>query len=171
MAGQGYCKFGRGLTIQTDLWQGLAADTETRDVWLSLGVKEERLVALGMEDNFWEMGLAGPCGPCTELHYTSRPGESLAAATEVWNLVFMQYDRTAGGRLEPLATRHVDTGMGLERITAVLNGQESVFSTDLFQPLMEEIAAVSGRPQYTGQVVWHNRHDLLTPVKSVVKQS
>ena len=142
---------------------------ETRDIWRSLGVQEERLVALGMEENFWEMGLAGPCGPCTELHYTRRPGEPLAAATEVWNLVFMQYDRAAGGRLEPLATRHVDTGMGLERITAVLNGQESVFSTDLFQPLMEEIAAVSGRPEYTGSL--SGKSELLKAVTSVVKHS
>lgn len=73
-----------------------------------------------MADNFWEMGLTGPCGPCTELHYSPSPGGGLDTATEIWNLVFMQHDRDITGQLRPLTTGHVDTGMGLERITAVM---------------------------------------------------
>ena len=71
----------------------LEPDLETRDIWRQLGVSDQRIIALGLEDNFWEMGLTGPCGPCTELHYSPGPGGILDTATEIWNLVFMQHDR------------------------------------------------------------------------------
>ena len=108
----------------------------------------DRLVPLGMGDNFWEQGLVGPCGPCTEIHYGTG---GLEQATEVWNLVFMEHERVAGGGLEPLPLRCVDTGMGLERLTALLAGESSVYSTDLFLPLLAKVRQVSGRPAYGGR--------------------
>ena len=110
-----------------------------------------------MSDNFWEMGLTGPCGPCTELHYSPQPGGSLDTATEIWNLVFMQHDRNIEGRLRPLTTGHVDTGMGLERITAVMGGlwtrdtgipAPDLFRTDLMAPIISHISRVTGATEY-----------------------
>ena len=129
---------------------GLKPDFETKQVWSDLGIRPERIIGLGMEDNFWEMGMSGPCGPCTEIHYCKQRNGSLVDATELWNLVFMEWDRKPGGSLEPLASRFVDTGMGLERLTAVLNNEDSVYNTDLFSPLMEVIRDVSRRPPYQG---------------------
>jgi len=134
---------------------GLKVDEETREVWRMLGVPENRIVPLGMEDNFWEMGLSGPCGPCTEIHYNHTGEGGLAGATEVWNIVFMQFDRVAGGELVPLAVKHVDTGMGLERLTAILNMDNlstipSLYTTDVFMPLFTHIASVSGKGAYCG---------------------
>ena len=129
---------------------GLKADLETKEVWSELGVQPERLIGLGMEDNFWEMGMSGPCGPCTEIHYCRQKEGRLEDATELWNLVFMEWDRKPGGDLEPLSNRFVDTGMGLERLTAVLNGEDSVYNTDLFSPLMEVIKEASKREPYRG---------------------
>ena len=130
---------------------GLKADLETKEVWSGLGIHPERIIGLGMEDNFWEMGMSGPCGPCTEIHYCRDREGKLEDATELWNLVFMEWDRKPGsGDLEPLASRFVDTGMGLERLTAVLNGEDSVYNTDLFSPLMEVIREASKCEQYRG---------------------
>jgi len=130
---------------------GLKADLETKEVWSELGIKPERIIGLGMEDNFWEMGMSGPCGPCTEIHYCREKEGKLEDATELWNLVFMEWDRKPeSGELEPLASRFVDTGMGLERLTAVLNGEDSVYNTDLFSPLMGVIRKASKCEQYRG---------------------
>ena len=110
-----------------------------------------------MADNFWEMGLTGPCGPCTELHYSPSPGGGLHTATEIWNLVFMQHDRDITGQLRPLTTGHVDTGMGLERITAVMGDMwtrdtatqaPDLFRTDLMAPLISYISRVTGAREY-----------------------
>ena len=134
----------------------LEPDYETRDLWLSLGVAESRLVGLGMSDNFWEMGLAGPCGPCTEIHYSPGGGGGLDTTTEIWNIVFIQYDRQISGQLQPLQTSYVDTGMGLERITAVLdqsyttNNVPDVFQTDLMVPMLDHIGKITGKPRYSG---------------------
>ena len=130
---------------------GLKADLETKEVWSELGIPAERIIGLGMKDNFWEMGMSGPCGPCTEIHYCRERDGQLEDATELWNLVFMEWDRKPGNlELQPLASRFVDTGMGLERLTAVLNGEDSVYNTDLFSPLMEVIREASKCDQYRG---------------------
>ncbi len=127
---------------------GVPRDEEAYGYWLELGVAKERIYEFGLKDNFWQMGDTGPCGPCSEIHYDMGPEASDAGHTdcqfgcecgryvEIWNLVFMQFDRDAGGTLNPLPKPSIDTGMGLERITAVLQGCTSNYDTDLFQPLI-----------------------------------
>ncbi|KAH9514741.1 hypothetical protein Btru_023474 [Bulinus truncatus] len=137
----------------------LPADEDCKQIWLSLGIPANRILPFGLKDNFWEMGLSGPCGPCTEIHYDHRGTVCDAAevnsgsphVVEIWNLVFMQYNRLADGSLEPLPNFHVDTGMGLERMVAVLNGTADNYSTDLFLPLFKEIHTLSGCPEYKGK--------------------
>jgi len=136
---------------------GLPPDLEVRDIWLELGVEASHILPFGMEDNFWEMGAAGPCGPCTEIHYDhSGAGGGLVNTgspdnVEIWNLVFVQYNRSLNGVLTPLDVTHVDTGMGLERLVAVMNGSTSSFDTDLFSPLFRAIQQKSARPEYSGK--------------------
>src|SRR6266542_829561 len=120
-----------------------------------------RILRFGEKENFWAMGDTGPCGPCSEIHYF--PGEDLSRNTselvngpgdeivEVWNLVFMQFERGASGKMSPLPRPSVDTGMGLERLTAILQGANNNFDTDLFRPLLAKIASISGRP-YRGKM-------------------
>jgi len=144
---------------------GLEVDLETKEIWRMLGVPENRIIPLGMDDNFWEMGLAGPCGPCTEIHYNHTGVGGLEGATEVWNVVFMQFNKGAEGQLDPLAVRHVDTGMGLERITAIMNmdnisNTPDLYTTDLFITLFSHIALVSGRDGYSGNFSSSNALDL-----------
>jgi alanyl-tRNA synthetase len=134
-----------------------AADDEALAVWRDeIGVPAERILRLGEKDNFWSMGEVGPCGPCTELHYdlgrdlTSVSGVSTPATDErrfieIWNLVFMEFDRREDGQTVPLPAPSVDTGMGLERIVAVLQDKRSNFETDLFTPLLDAAAARSGK--------------------------
>ncbi|XP_068088779.1 alanine--tRNA ligase, mitochondrial [Hyperolius riggenbachi] len=138
----------------------LAADEESRDIWLNLGVPPSRLLPCGLKDNFWEMGETGPCGPCTEIHY-DHIGDRNAASlvnrdnqdvVEIWNLVFMQYNREADGSLRRLPQHHVDTGMGLERLVTILQGKRSNYDTDLFTPILESIRRGSRAPPYRGQV-------------------
>ena len=124
-------------------------DGEARDAWMSVGVPRERIFPLGMKDNFWQMGDTGPCGPCSEIHYdmgvaASEQGHTDCAFTcdcgryvEIWNLVFMQFDRDASGKLAPLPKPSIDTGMGLERVASVLQGVISNYETDLFVPLIK----------------------------------
>jgi alanyl-tRNA synthetase len=127
------------------------SDDEAQIIWeQKIGVPAERILRCGDKDNFWAMGDTGPCGPCTEIHWDRRPGESgdpLADDSrllELWNLVFMQYERDAKGKLADLAAKSIDTGMGLERIAAVLAGEESNYHTDLFLPIIEGTAAQAG---------------------------
>src|SRR6202790_799299 len=130
-------------------------DDEAERLWLAVGVPRERIFALGMKDNFWQMGDTGPCGPCSEIHYDMGPAASELGHTdcaftcdcgryvEIWNLVFMQYDRDIGvTRLLPKPS--IDTGMGLERVTAVLQGVISNYDTDLFTPLIRRAAELTG---------------------------
>ncbi|HWW16852.1 MAG TPA: alanine--tRNA ligase, partial [Candidatus Dormibacteraeota bacterium] len=130
-------------------------DDEAEQLWLEVGVPKERIFAMGMKDNFWQMGDTGPCGPCSEIHYDMGPraseqGHADCAFTcdcgryvEIWNLVFMQYDRDIGvTRLLPKPS--IDTGMGLERVTAVLQGVISNYETDLFTPLIKRAAELTG---------------------------
>jgi alanyl-tRNA synthetase len=117
------------------------------------------------KDNFWEMGETGPCGPCTEIHIDKTPGKTGArlvnAGTqeviEVWNLVFIQFNRNADRSLTPLPARHVDTGMGLERVTAVIQGKDSNYDTDLFTPLLQAAGKILGR-EYGGRL--EDLHDI-----------
>uniref|UniRef100_A0A2K6SA54 Alanine--tRNA ligase n=1 Tax=Saimiri boliviensis boliviensis TaxID=39432 RepID=A0A2K6SA54_SAIBB len=131
---------------------GLDPDLETRDIWLSLGVPASRVLSFGPQENFWEMGDTGPCGPCAEIHYDLAGGVGAPQLVELWNLVFMQHNREADGSLQPLPQRHVDTGMGLERLVAVLQGKHSTYDTDLFSPLLSAIHQGCRAPPYLGRV-------------------
>ncbi|XP_030051619.1 alanine--tRNA ligase, mitochondrial isoform X2 [Microcaecilia unicolor] len=141
-----------------DLSVGLEADDNCREIWLSLGVPAGHLLPFGMKENFWEMGETGPCGPCTEIHFDHVGGRNASAlvnqdcpdVVEVWNLVFMQYNRERNGSLLPLPQHHVDTGMGLERLLTVLEGKRSNYDTDLFSPILTSIQQGSGAPPYRG---------------------
>jgi alanyl-tRNA synthetase len=135
---------------------GVPRDDEAYQCWLSQRVEPERIFELGMKDNFWAMGDTGPCGPCSEIHYDMGPQASTEGHTdckfpcecgryvEIWNLVFMQFDRDASGTLNPLPKPSIDTGMGLERVTTVLQGVVSNYDTDLFVPLIKRAAELTG---------------------------
>jgi alanyl-tRNA synthetase len=139
---------------------GLKADLECRQIWLDLGVPAERLLPFGSKDNFWEMGDQGPCGPCCELHYDRKGGRNAAdlvnmddpEVIEIWNLVFMQYNREADGSLRPLPNKHIDTGMGLERVVSVLQNKMSNYDTDAFTGLFSAIQKLTNAAPYTGKV-------------------
>ncbi|KAJ0173469.1 hypothetical protein K1T71_010618 [Dendrolimus kikuchii] len=118
-----------------DVIIGLEEDRECRDIWKAIGVPSSRLKAMGAAENFWEMGITGPCGPCTEIHYVNSDG----TLTEIWNLVFIQCNRESDGSVKGLRRHHVDTGMGLERMTALLQNVRSNYDTDLFRPLIAAI--------------------------------
>ncbi|XP_004846504.1 alanine--tRNA ligase, mitochondrial isoform X4 [Heterocephalus glaber] len=126
---------------------GLDPDLESRDIWLSLGVPSNHVLSFGPQENFWEMGDTGPCGPCTEIHYDLAGGVGAPQLVELWNLVFMQHNREADGSLQPLPQQHVDTGMGLERLVAVLQGRCSTYDTDLFSPLFHAIHQGDAYPE------------------------
>jgi alanyl-tRNA synthetase len=135
---------------------GVARDVEAFDLWIAQGVAKDRIYEMGLKDNFWQMGDTGPCGPCSEIHYDMGPAASDQGHTdcqfgcecgryvEIWNLVFMQFDRDASGKLNPLPKPSIDTGMGLERVTAVLQGVISNYDTDLFTPLIKRAAELTG---------------------------
>ncbi len=125
----------------------LPPDTEAEEIWKSIGVSPERISRKGAEDNFWAMGDTGPCGPCTEIHYDRGTGEDEGdRIMEIWNLVFMQYERKADGTLVPLPAPSVDTGMGLERVCMVMNSLQSNYETDLLKGLVDKCASLSGKP-------------------------
>jgi alanyl-tRNA synthetase len=131
-------------------------DAEAHDLWLAQGVAKDRIFEFGLKDNFWQMGDTGPCGPCSEIHYdmgaiASDQGHTdcqfgceCGRYVEIWNLVFMQFDRDASGKLNPLPKPSIDTGAGLERLTAVLQGVISNYDTDLFIPLIERASELTG---------------------------
>ncbi len=136
----------------------LPADEEAFDFWASeTGIDKKHILRFGKKDNFWEMGETGPCGPCSEIHIDLRPEEERRQTggnrlvnqndprvMEIWNLVFIQYNRQNDGSLKPLPARHVDTGMGFERMVAVLQGKSSNYDTDVFQPLLLRVGELSG---------------------------
>ncbi|WP_242202595.1 alanine--tRNA ligase [Aestuariivivens insulae] len=132
-------------------------DTEAYDFWKQ-HISEDRILKGNKKDNFWEMGDQGPCGPCSEIHVDIRSAEEKAKVSgkdlvnmdhpqvvEIWNLVFMQYNRKANGSLENLPDKHIDTGMGFERLCMVLQGVQSNYDTDVFTPLIKEIETLSGK--------------------------
>jgi alanyl-tRNA synthetase len=138
---------------------GLDPDVEAKMIWEKF-LPPERVMPFGMKDNFWEMGDTGPCGPCSELHYDrvgNRDASHLVNADdpeviELWNLVFIQYDRLEGGKLSSLPAQHVDTGMGLERVVSVLQGKDSNYDTDVFTPIFDKLRSLTGARAYTGKL-------------------
>ncbi|HLM31668.1 MAG TPA: alanine--tRNA ligase [Solirubrobacterales bacterium] len=133
---------------------GLGPDTEAIEIWKAQGVPEERIVPLPRKENFWQAGPTGPCGPCSEMYLDrgeefggsdDRPGDDTDRFLEYWNHVFMTYELGEDGSLTPLPKKNIDTGMGLERMAAVLQDVPSVFETDLFRPLVELAEELSGR--------------------------
>jgi alanyl-tRNA synthetase len=143
--------------FQGDEQDGLSKDNESSDIWSRI-IPAERLLLGSKKDNFWEMGEAGPCGPCSEIHADIRseeekkriPGRELVnkghpQVIEIWNLVFIEFNRQMDGKLVPLPQKHVDTGMGFERLTMVIQGKKSNYDSDVFQPVISEIARISGK--------------------------
>ncbi len=136
---------------------GVAFDQEAYDYWRQY-LPEDHIIRGNKKDNFWEMGETGPCGPCSEIHFDLRDAEEVAKipgremvnmshpqVIEIWNLVFMQFNRKANGSLEALPAKNVDTGMGFERLCMILQGKKSNYDTDVFQPTISRIAALSGK--------------------------
>jgi len=141
--------------FEGDQKDGTAIDVEAIDYWKKW-ISEDRIIEANKKDNFWEMGETGPCGPCSEIHVDLRSdaernavdGKSLVnqdhpQVVEIWNLVFMQYNRMANGELVPLKDKHIDTGMGFERLTMALQGKTSNYDTDIFMPIIDKIAQLS----------------------------
>ncbi|MFA8300187.1 MAG: alanine--tRNA ligase [Hyphomicrobiales bacterium] len=135
---------------------GTSKDMEAYDFWKAI-VAEDKILFGSKKDNFWEMGETGPCGPCSEIHVDIRPAEEKAKIAgkdlvnmdhpeviEIWNLVFIEFNRMADGSLKPLPAKHIDTGMGFERLCMVLQGVRSNYDTDVFQPMLQSIAKLSG---------------------------
>src|SRR5215210_2314399 len=160
-------EYGFGLDFD-DIWitvfggdeqLGLGADEEAIEHWRAVGVPDERIIRLGVDDNFWQAGPTGPCGPCSELYLdrgpefgpdTDRPGDDTERFLEYWNLVFMQFNQDPVGTLTPLPSQNIDTGLGLNRLAAILQGTHSVFETDQFKPLVELGEELSGRTYDAG---------------------
>ena len=143
--------------FEGDVSQGLPVDTESLELWKQY-LPEEHILMGNRKDNFWEMGDTGPCGPCTEIHVDCRPVEERAVVPgaelvnndhpqviEIWNNVFIQFNRLKDGSLEKLPANHVDTGMGFERLVRVLQEKTSNYDTDLFIPIIEEIEQITGK--------------------------
>ena len=154
-----------------DAEEGLSKDLEAVEFWKKW-VPEDRILFFGKKDNFWEMGESGPCGPCSEIHVDLRPDEirnrisgadlvnvGTPEVMEIWNLVFIQYNRKVDGQLEELPAKHIDTGMGFERISMVLQQKTSSYDTDIFSPLIQYIATFSGHP-YTASYAPQAKSDL-----------
>jgi alanyl-tRNA synthetase len=165
--------------IYTTIFEGspeenVPRDDEAAGQWMKCFSKpENRIIEGSKKDNFWEMGETGPCGPCSEIHIDIRsdnersvkPGHLLVNTghphvIEIWNLVFIQYNRKAGGELELLPERHVDTGMGFERLCMVIQGRKSNYDTDIFQPLIASTAAVTDKP-YGEKEAWDIAHRVI----------
>src|SRR5229473_916883 len=144
-------------TLLTDVWKmpaaklvvsifkgenGIPRDDEAYDVWRRVGVPADRILELGSDDNFWQMGDTGPCGRCSEIYFVRGTGTD--PEIEIWNNVFMEFERSTNGTLTPLPAPSIDTGMGLERITAVMQDKQSNYDTDLFAPVLSRVGELAG---------------------------
>ncbi len=138
---------------------GLGPDTEAIEIWRGVGVPDERIVLLPRAENFWQAGPSGPCGPCSELYLDrgerfgspdDRPGDDTDRFVEYWNHVFMTYDLSEDGKLTELPMKNIDTGMGVERMAAILQDVDSVFETDALRPLVDLAEELSGRSYSDG---------------------
>ncbi|TVR79975.1 MAG: alanine--tRNA ligase [Saprospirales bacterium] len=154
-----------------DETDGLPLDGEAEAIWKKY-LPSDHILRFGKKDNFWEMGEVGPCGPCSEIHVDLRSaeerektdGSSLVnmdhpQVVEIWNLVFIQYNRKADGKLVPLPARHVDTGMGFERLCMVLQGKKSSYDTDVFTPIITETERLTGK-EYAGSYASEDKSDI-----------
>tara|TARA_B100000809_G_scaffold233775_1_gene250737 strand:- start:8007 stop:10817 length:2811 start_codon:yes stop_codon:yes gene_type:complete len=147
--------------FEGDQKDGTSMDQEAFDLWKTIleknGLTTDKIIQANKKDNFWEMGETGPCGPCSEIHVDLRSDEEIAKipgldlvnedhpqVVEIWNLVFMEFNRMSNGELKPLPAKHVDTGMGFERLAMVLQGKKSNYDTDVFGPLIDKISEISG---------------------------
>lgn len=138
--------------------QGLEPDLEAKKIWLENGVPEDHILPGDAKDNFWEMGDQGPCGPCSEIHYDRIGGRNASHLVnmddpnvlEIWNIVFIQYNREASGELRVLPAQHIDTGMGFERLVSVLQDKLSNYDTDVFTPIFDKIQELTGARPYAG---------------------
>lgn len=145
--------------FEGDKAKGLEPDLEAKELWGRVGVAEDHILPGNMKDNFWEMGDQGPCGPCSEVHYDRIGGRNAAHLVnqddpnvlEIWNNVFIQYNREPDKSLRALPNKHVDTGMGFERLVSVLQNKMSNYDTDVFTPLFAQIQEITGARPYEGK--------------------
>ena len=155
--------------------RGLEPDLEAKQLWRSVGVAEDHILPGNMKDNFWEMGDQGPCGPCSEVHYDHIGGRNAADLVnqddpnvlEIWNNVFIQYNREPDKSLRPLPNSHVDTGLGFERLVAVLQRKKSNYDTDVFTPLFKAIQDLTGIREYSGKFGEEDRDGIDTAYRVV----
>ncbi|KIL68962.1 hypothetical protein M378DRAFT_71103 [Amanita muscaria Koide BX008] len=144
--------------FEGDSKNGLEPDLEAKQFWLNQGVAEDHMLPGNTKDNFWEMGATGPCGPCSEIHFDRIGGRNAAHLVnkddpdvlEIWNNVFIQFNREDDGSLKPLPAKHVDTGMGFERLVSVIQNKRSNYDTDVFIPIFDKIHQLTGVRPYQG---------------------
>ncbi|KIM45032.1 hypothetical protein M413DRAFT_441675 [Hebeloma cylindrosporum] len=145
--------------FEGDLKNGLQPDLEAKQYWLDQGVPEDHVIPGNAKDNFWEMGATGPCGPCSEIHYDRIGGRNAAHLVnqddpdvlEIWNNVFIQFNREDDGSLRSLPSKHVDTGMGFERLVSVIQDRRSNYDTDIFLPIFDKVSELTGVRPYEGR--------------------
>ncbi|KAI0749326.1 tRNA synthetases class II (A)-domain-containing protein [Daedaleopsis nitida] len=145
--------------FEGDAKNGLEPDLEAKQYWLNIGVAEDHIIPGNAKDNFWEMGATGPCGPCSEIHFDRIGGRNASSLVnqddpdvlEIWNNVFIQFNREDDGSLKSLPAKHVDTGMGFERLVSVVQNKRSNYDTDVFTPLFQKIHELTGVRPYSGK--------------------